>query len=65
MMAEVDDIKLHPAEIVNELACCIAYCIGADYENVEKIADTITLEEITDCIELIRNRMNKSVLKKG
>lgn len=56
-MAEVNNIKLSNVELYNEVACCIAYCIGADYENVEKIADTITEEEIEDCISRIRNRM--------
>lgn len=56
-MAEVKEIKLHPVEIQNEVACCIAYCIGATYENVEQIANTITEEEIEDCISRIRMRM--------
>ena len=56
-MAEVKEIKLHPVEIRNEVACCIAYCIGATYENVEQIANTITEEEIEDCISRIRMRM--------
>lgn len=56
-MVEVNEIKLHPVEIRNEVACCIAYCIGATYENVEQIANTITEEEIEDCISRIRMRM--------
>ena len=56
-MAEINEIKLHPIELKNEVACCIAYCIGATYENVEQIANTITEEEIEDCISRIRMRM--------
>ena len=56
-MSEVNDIKLHRIELKNEVACCIAYCIGATYDNVETIANTITDEEIEDCISRIRSRM--------
>lgn len=56
-MAEVNKIKLHPIELKSEVAICIAYCIGATYENAEQIANTITEEEINDCIERIRSRM--------
>lgn len=59
-MAEVSNIKLHNVELYNEVACCIAYCIGADYENVERIADKLTVEEIEDCISAIRNRMRNT-----
>lgn len=40
-IAEIDKIKLHPIEMCSEMACCIAYCIGATYENVEEIANKI------------------------
>lgn len=36
---EIDKIKLHPIEICSEMAYCIAYCIGATYNNVEEIAN--------------------------
>lgn len=54
---KVNDIKLHPIELKSEVACCIAYCIGATYDNVEAIANTITDSEIEDCINRIRSRM--------
>lgn len=38
---KIDEIKLHPIEMCNEMACCIAYCIGATYDNVEEIASQI------------------------
>ena len=56
-MAEVSDISLCSTELYNEVAFCIAYCIGATYENAEQIANTITVEEIEDCISRIRMRM--------
>lgn len=37
---KIDKIKLHSIEIYNEMACCIAYCIGATYDNVEDISCT-------------------------
>ena len=58
-MIEVKDIELYPIEILSEIACCIAYCIGATYDNVEEIANTIPDEELWKCIELIRERMRK------
>lgn len=54
---EIDKIKLHPIEIHNEMACCIAYCIGATYDNVEEIADQISSEMVFECIEMIRDRV--------
>lgn len=56
-MAKVELIKLHPIEIHSEMAFCIAYCIGATYDNAEQIANQITEDEIEDCIDLIRSRM--------
>lgn len=56
-MAKVNDIKLHPVELKNEVALCIAYCIGATYEDAEQIANEITEDEIEDCIDRIRMRM--------
>ena len=38
---KIDKIKLHPIEMCSEMACCIDYCIGATYENVEEIANKI------------------------
>ena len=58
-MAKVELINLHEAEIYSEVACCIAYCIGATYDNVEEVANTLTDEEVLDCIMLIRERMSK------
>ena len=56
-MANIEEIKLHPIELYSEVAFCIAYCIGATYDNAEKIANIITEDEIEDCIDLIRSRM--------
>ena len=41
------------------MACCMAYCIGATYDNVEEIANTFTDEEIWGCISLIREKISK------
>lgn len=54
---EIDKIKLHPIEICNEMACCIAYCIGATYENVEEIASQIPEDKVFECVEMIRNKV--------
>ena len=66
-MAKVELIKLYPIEMHSEMACCIAHCIGATYDNVEVIANTLTNEEIEDCINLVRlntgynpNEINKN-----
>ena len=56
-MANIEEIKLDPIELDSEVAFCIAYCIGATYDNAEQIANTITDDEIEDCINLIRSRM--------
>ena len=53
----VEKIKLHELELYSEVAFCIAYCIGATYDNAEQIANKITEDEIEDCIDLIRSRM--------
>ncbi len=54
---KIDKIKLHPIEIYNGMACCIAYCIGATFENVEEIANRIPVETVGECIEMIRNKI--------
>lgn len=59
-MTQIKDIKLDPIELRSEVALCIAYCIGASYDDAIKIASAITEKEIDDCIFLIRNRMNNS-----
>lgn len=56
-IAKVEKISLHPTEMYSEMAFCIAYCIGATYDNAEQIANQITGDEIEDCIDLIRSRM--------
>lgn len=67
---KIDEIKLHPIEIYNEMACCIAYCIGATYNNVEEIADQISREMVFECIDMIRDRVkdnkmnNKAICRK-
>lgn len=53
-MANVENIKLHPSELYNDMAICIAYCIGATYDTAEQIANTITNDEIEECIDTIR-----------
>ena len=54
---KVRKIELHPAELYSEMARCIAYCIGATYDDAGQIADLITEDEIMDCIDLVRSRM--------
>lgn len=56
-IAKVEKIKLYPTELYSEVALCIAYCIGATYDNAEQISNQITEDEIEDCIDLIRSRM--------
>lgn len=58
-MAKVGQIELHPIEMYNEMACCMAYCIGATYDNVEEIASKFTNTEVWDCLDLIRERLSK------
>ena len=54
---EIDKIKISPIEICNEMALCIAYCIGATSDNVEEKANKIPENVILECIDIIRNRM--------
>ena len=54
---EIDEIKLHPMEICSEMACCIAYCIGATYDNVEEIANQIPEDIVLECIDMIRDKV--------
>lgn len=54
---EIDEIKLHLMEICSEMACCIAYCIGATYDNVEEIANQIPEDMVLECIEIIRDKV--------
>jgi hypothetical protein len=58
-MAKVELIQLHEAEIVSEMALTMAYCIGATYDNAEKIANSFTPEEIYECVTLIREKLSK------
>ena len=58
-MAKVEKIKLHPIEINSEMAFVMAHCIGADSEDEQRIADSFTVEEINDCINLVRERLSK------
>lgn len=59
-MDRVQQIKLHPSVLYNDMAICIAYCIGATYDNAEQTANTITNNEIEACIDSIREIMTKS-----
>ena len=54
---EIDKIKLHPMEICSEMACCIAYCIGATYDNVEQIANQIPEDMVLECVDMIRHKV--------
>ncbi len=54
---EIDKIKLHSIEICSEMAYCIAYCIGATYDNVEEIANKIPEDMVVGCIKMIRSKM--------
>lgn len=54
---KIEQIKLNPIEMYSEMACCIAYCIGATSENVEEIANKVPEVIITECIDTIRNKM--------
>ena len=56
-MAKVELIKLDPTEMFSEMAFTMAYCVGADYENAEEIANNFTPEEVEGCITLIRERL--------
>lgn len=60
-MENAKNIKLHPTELHSEVALCIAYCLGATYDNAERIAKQITKEEIIDCVHLIRCRMYRNL----
>lgn len=44
-------------ELYNEVALCMAYCMGATKENAKEIAENITILEISKCISEIRNMM--------
>lgn len=67
---EIDKIKLHPIEMCNEMACCIAYCIGATSENVEEIANQISEDMVFECVDMIRDKVknnkmnNKAICRK-
>lgn len=54
---EIDKIILHPIEMYNEMACCIAYCVGATYDNIEKIANKISEDMVLECIDMIRGKI--------
>ena len=56
---KVELIQLHEAEIASEMAFTMAYCIGATYDNAEKIANSFSPEEICECILLIREKLSK------
>ena len=58
---KIDKIKLHPIEIYNEMACCIAYCIGATSENVEEIANQIPEDMVFECVEMIRDKVKDNL----
>ena len=59
-MARVEQIKLHPSELYSSMAICMAYCIGATHDNVEQIANTITNDEIEECIDTIRTMFDQA-----
>ena len=54
---EIDKIKIHPIEMCSEMACCIAYCIGATYDNVEEIANQIPEDMVFEYIDMIRDKI--------
>lgn len=54
---EIEEIKLHPIEMCSEMACCIAYCIGATSESVEKVANKIPEDMVLECIDMIRDKV--------
>ena len=54
---EIDKIKIHPIEMCSEMACCIAYCIGATSDNVEEIANKIPEDMVFECIDIIRDKV--------
>lgn len=51
----------------SEMACCIAYCIGATSDNVEEIANKIPEDMVFECIDMIRDKVenNKSDISNG
>lgn len=57
---EIDKIKIHPIEMCSEMACCIAYCIGATSDNVEEIANKIPEDMVFECIDMIRDKVKDS-----
>lgn len=57
---KVEKIKIHPVEMGNQMACCIAYCIGANHENVEEIANKIPESVVDECIVMIRDKMEQT-----
>ncbi len=58
-MHNVEKIKYHPFEMRSEMAFAMAHCIGANSENDQEVADSFTLDEIEDCIDLIRERLSR------
>lgn len=64
---EIEKIKLQPIEMCSEMACCIAYCIGATYDNVEEIANQIPGDMVLECIDMIRDKIkdNESDISNG
>ena len=56
-MLKQNKVKIPPLEFYNELAVCMAYCIGATKDNVSEIANKITIHEIEECANQIRNMM--------
>lgn len=57
---EIDKIKIHPIEMCSEMACCIAYCIGATSDNVEEIANKIPEDMVFECIDMIRDKVENN-----
>lgn len=50
-------------ELYNQVALCMAYCTGATKENAKEIANSLTLLEISKCINEIRNMMCERKIK--
>ena len=53
-MVKVEKIKLYEEELISDVAFCIAYCIGANYDNDEEVANSIDRDEIVDVVFAIR-----------
>ena len=60
-MKKTERTGLHPIEMYNEMALCMAYCIGATYDNAEEVSNEFTGKEVMDCFEFIKERLKHHI----